>query len=97
MFIDGRKIKGVSSYGIYSNKEKKHYFFECSYNDNAVLLALRAWFIVKGIKSIIHNFKDSDAIRLLSKLPSDYYLFNDVKMKTTQLTTSWFVPRAYLP
>ncbi|WP_313563183.1 hypothetical protein [Ruminiclostridium cellobioparum] len=63
----------------------------------AVLLALSAWFIVKGIKSIIHNFKDSDAIRLLSKLPSDYYLFNDVKMKTTQLTTSWFVPKAYLP
>lgn len=47
----------------------------------AVLLALSAWFIVKGIKSIIHNFKDSDVIRLLSKLPSDYYLFNEVKIE----------------
>ncbi len=50
-----------------------------------VLLALSVWFIVKGIKSIIHNFKDSDVIRLLSKLPGDYYLFNDVNIENNSI------------
>lgn len=50
-----------------------------------ILLAISVWFIVKGIKSIIHTFKDSDVIKLLSKLPNDYYLFNDINIENNSI------------
>ncbi len=43
-----------------------------------ILFALSLWFIAKGVSSIVHTYIDSDIIRLLSKLPNDYYLLNDI-------------------
>lgn len=43
-----------------------------------ILFALSLWFIAKGVTSIVRTYKDSDIIRLLSKLPNDYYLLSDI-------------------
>lgn len=50
-----------------------------------ILFGISVLFIVKGIKSIIHTFKDSDVTRLLSKLPNDYYLFNDINIENNSI------------
>ncbi len=50
-----------------------------------ILLAISVWFIIKGIKSIIHTYKDSDVIRLLTKLPNDYFLFNDINIENNSI------------
>jgi len=51
----------------------------------AILLVLSTWFIVKGIKSLKHTVENSEVDRILSKLPNDYYIFNDINIDNNSI------------